>query len=453
MKLFDAVELEGSVFLEATANEFDLGDRQIGMVQTTELMFYEFVYAGRRDTEGSCKLDLKAGFATNPSLDVQSGPGQTIDDKIFDFATLLIDRVTTPKAGFNVKVRFGDHPNNAIPYRFQNGLTGARNFLALAARAQKFNVYLVTRANATAPVEILGRFNWAADWIVEFAWSVRTGKPTATTRRADILDGRLRQRRANPADVVQHRCRALAADGQQAGRGRRQRDLQPPPRAAAQGIPALAAGLPHQFLYLTPQKASPKARPSAGSRRAARRRNSGPRHEIVLADGEDGVHELLGRILLRQGRPGRVGDDGVLVEIVRRPQQGAASCSLQPLAWVLPSGARCPRRRHRHAWLMSSCWANSYLGLVQPADAQDKEFAVAERQGLLAEDVAGERRPALHQRRVMRQHLEDVEDLAVHGVLLDCGAVLRRHGREIAHGNALLALDHRVPPSSTGPAL
>ncbi|MPZ36406.1 MAG: hypothetical protein GEV13_36580, partial [Rhodospirillales bacterium] len=66
MKLFDAVELEGSVFLEATANEFDIGDRQIGMVQTTELMFYEFVYAGRRDTEGSCKLDLKAGFTANP---------------------------------------------------------------------------------------------------------------------------------------------------------------------------------------------------------------------------------------------------------------------------------------------------------------------------------------------------------------------------------------------------
>jgi hypothetical protein len=189
VKLFDAVELEGSVFAEATANEFDIGDRQIGMVQTTELMFYEFVYAGRRDTEGSCKLDLRAGFATNPSLDVQSGPGQTIDDKIFDFATLLIDRVTTPKAGFNVTVRFGDHPHNAIPYRFQNGLTGARNFLALAARAQKFNVYLVTRANATAPVEILGRFNWAVDWIVEFAWSVRTGKAIATTRRADILDG------------------------------------------------------------------------------------------------------------------------------------------------------------------------------------------------------------------------------------------------------------------------
>ncbi len=40
------------VYIDATANEFDIGDRQIGMVQTTELMFYEFVYAGRRDSRG-----------------------------------------------------------------------------------------------------------------------------------------------------------------------------------------------------------------------------------------------------------------------------------------------------------------------------------------------------------------------------------------------------------------
>jgi hypothetical protein len=189
------------VFLDATANEFDIGDRQIGMVQTTELMFYEFVYAGRRDTEGSCNLDLKAGFTANPSLDVQPTAGQSVDDTIFDAATLLIDRVTTPKTGFNVTVRFGDHPNNTIPYRFQNSLTGARNFLALAARAQKFNVYLVTRANPTSPIEILGRFNWAADWIVEFAWSVRTGRPTATTRRVDILEGVFVRGAPNPPDA------------------------------------------------------------------------------------------------------------------------------------------------------------------------------------------------------------------------------------------------------------
>jgi hypothetical protein len=50
------------------------------------------------------------------------------------------------------------------------------------------------------------------------------------------------------------------------------------------------------------------------------------------------------------------------------------------------------------------------LGLVQPADAQDQQLAVAERQGLLAEHVAGERRPALDQLGMMGEHLEDVEN-------------------------------------------
>jgi hypothetical protein len=93
------------------------------------------------------------------------------------------------------------------------------------------------------------------------------------------------------------------------------------------------------------------------------------------------------------------------------------------------------------------------LGLVQPADAQDQKLAVAEGQGLLGKDVAGKRRPALHELRMMGQHLEDVEDLAVHDVLLDRRAVLRRHGRKIAHGNALLALDHRGSSSNTGSAI
>ena len=40
-----------------------------------------------------------------------------------------------------------------------------------------------------------------ADWIVEFAWSVRTGKPTATTRRVDILDGVFVKGAPNPPDT------------------------------------------------------------------------------------------------------------------------------------------------------------------------------------------------------------------------------------------------------------
>ena len=45
------------------------------------------------------------------------------------------------------------------------------------------------------------KLNWAADWIVEFTWSVRTGKPTAITRRVDILDGVFVKGAPNPADT------------------------------------------------------------------------------------------------------------------------------------------------------------------------------------------------------------------------------------------------------------
>jgi hypothetical protein len=189
VKRFDAFELEGTVFLEATADEHDIGDREFGMVQVTNLLFYEFIYAGRRASEGSCNLNLKSGFTVNPSLDVQTSTGQTIDQKIFDTGALLIDRVTTPRTGFNITVRFGDHPNNVIPYRFANTLTGASNFLAVAARAQKFMVYFFTRANATSPITVLGSFDWAVDWLVEFTWSARTTTATANIRRADVLEG------------------------------------------------------------------------------------------------------------------------------------------------------------------------------------------------------------------------------------------------------------------------
>ena len=200
VKLFDAVELEGRVFLDATANEFDIGDRQIGMVQTTELMFYEFVYAGRRDTEGSCNLDLKAGFTANPSLDVQPAAGQTVDDTIFDAATLLIDRVTTPKTGFNVTVRFGDHPNNTIPYRFQNSLTGARNFSPWR-RARRSSTSISSRA----PTRPRPSRSSAA------STGRRTGSSNSPGRCAPAADrhhaarrhsrGRLRRGAPNPPDA------------------------------------------------------------------------------------------------------------------------------------------------------------------------------------------------------------------------------------------------------------
>lgn len=179
VKRADAMQMEGSVFVEATANEFDIGDREFGMVQVTELIRYEFLYAGRLESEGSCLMNMMAGFTANPSLDVERAAGGSFDDRIFDPGTLIVDRVTTPRTGFNITIRFGDHPHNTIPYRFQNTVTRARNFLARAWRVQTFAVYFVTRANKTAPLTILGDLGWVVRWKIDFTW--RSGAVTPTT--------------------------------------------------------------------------------------------------------------------------------------------------------------------------------------------------------------------------------------------------------------------------------
>ncbi len=175
----DAMQMEASVFVDATANEFDMGDREFGMVQLTELICYEFLYAGRLESEGSCQMNLMTGFTANPSLDVQRASGGSVDDRIFDIGMQTVDRVTTPKTGFNVTLTFGDHPHNTIPYRFQNSVTRARNFLARAWRVQTFSVYFVTRANKTAPLTILGSLGWVVRWKVDFIWTNGATKPTA----------------------------------------------------------------------------------------------------------------------------------------------------------------------------------------------------------------------------------------------------------------------------------
>ena len=175
----DAMQMEASVFVEATANEFDIGDREFGMVQLTELIRYEFLYAGRLESEGSCMMNMLNGFTANPSLDVQRASGGSIDDRIFDIGMQTVDRLTTPKTGFIVKLRFGDHPHNTIPYRFQNSVTGSRNLLARAWRVQTFSVYFVTRLNPTAPLTILGSLGWVVRWKVDFTWTSGSTTPTA----------------------------------------------------------------------------------------------------------------------------------------------------------------------------------------------------------------------------------------------------------------------------------
>jgi hypothetical protein len=110
-----AVEIEGTVFLEATANEFDIGTFEFGMVQISFIHTYRFLYVGRVDSEGSTAIDIRQGFTDNPSLDVLPATGETIDEHIFSPTNQTVDRVARGRKGFNVKVTFTDHPNNSIP--------------------------------------------------------------------------------------------------------------------------------------------------------------------------------------------------------------------------------------------------------------------------------------------------------------------------------------------------
>jgi hypothetical protein len=83
-----------------------------------------------------------------------------------------------------VQVRFGDHPNNTIPYQFQNTVTHAPNFLARAWRVQTFAVYFVTRSTKNAPLDILGDLGWVVRWKVDFNWTSASPTPTAILRDA-----------------------------------------------------------------------------------------------------------------------------------------------------------------------------------------------------------------------------------------------------------------------------
>src|SRR5260370_42134300 len=115
-----------------------------------------------------------------------------------------------------------------------------------------------------------------------------------------------------------------------------------------------------------------------------------PGDEVVLADGEDRVHQLLGRVFLRQHGPGGVGDDRILVEIVGHLQERrlalAPARRLRPLLQPFYCGVG-----HAALPVDQLMLGELVLGLVQPADARDQRLAVAERQGLLVGDMAGGR--------------------------------------------------------------
>jgi hypothetical protein len=183
-----AVEVEGTVFLEANANEFDIGAFEFGMVQISQLSAYQFLYAGRLASEGSVTIDLRLGY--------------TVDQHIFNPNNLTADRVTQGRKGFNIKVRFGDHPFNAIPLKFENRVAAAPNFIARTTRREEFVAYFVAREKATTPIIILARIGWTVSWDAEFTWSAATQTPTKSIKNSQLFTGEPRTGAPNPPDSM-----------------------------------------------------------------------------------------------------------------------------------------------------------------------------------------------------------------------------------------------------------
>lgn len=198
----NAVDIEGTVFVEATGGEFDLGTLEFGMVQISQLAAYRYLYAGRVASEGSTTIDLKAGYSRNPSLDVEPGTGETVDQHIFSPDNLSFSRVATGRKGFNIKVRFGDHPNNAVPLKFENRISGAPNFIARVSRNEAFVTYFVSRERPGAALTILARLGWAVNWDAEFTWTSASAVPAKNLRTALLFPGEPRTGAPNPPDTM-----------------------------------------------------------------------------------------------------------------------------------------------------------------------------------------------------------------------------------------------------------
>jgi hypothetical protein len=172
-----AIKFTGTVFLASSANEFDISPFEFGMVQVSNLLDFIFVYAGSTPQQGSVRQHLRLGFTTNPSLDVEPLPGESIDDHIFNPTNLIANRVTTPKPGFEIEVNFSDHPFGLVPYRFENRVTRATNLIARASRNEDFTTFFVARASPTSPLICLARGGFHVIWRAEFKWRTGVAKP------------------------------------------------------------------------------------------------------------------------------------------------------------------------------------------------------------------------------------------------------------------------------------
>ena len=132
------------------------------------------------------------------------------------------------------------------------------------------------------------------------------------------------------------------------------------------------------------------------------------RDDVVRADGEDGVHQLLHRVALGEGVPGGVADEGVVVQLIG----GAQQAGLERVP-ALVVGTRCDTADFLVAEAdrapVSGVLGELVLRPAVPAGAQDQQLALARGQRRVAHDVRRERLSRTGEVGMLRGGALDVE--------------------------------------------
>jgi hypothetical protein len=185
------INFDGRIFFKgdpkSSADLAEVKKWRFAFVQVADIQAYEFVFVGRMPNEGSTKADFRSVFlAKNPCFDGEPNLDRAFG-KAVEGTDLFIDPIAE-RAGFEVTLMHGDHPNKLMDLQIQNTAAHAPNFIFQAKRDEFFITYLLARDPAKT-VHFLARVVWRAAWSGEFKWTDPKQPPTVTMRQSVLNAG------------------------------------------------------------------------------------------------------------------------------------------------------------------------------------------------------------------------------------------------------------------------
>lgn len=173
-----AIVITGSVDVQRDARD-SLNSWKFRFIQVARTKAYQWVFAGRQETEGSSMIN----FAVPPNV-----PGELAYSFLLDseqpnipFTSAYEPTVSESPRGqsrvtVNVTTETTDHPSSLIPIRLKNRVTNADNFLVRAIR----DIDVVTAfvaVNETGSIQVLAHVAWRANWMAFIDWQGDVGAP------------------------------------------------------------------------------------------------------------------------------------------------------------------------------------------------------------------------------------------------------------------------------------